>query len=141
MQLSNSYQSKHHMYFNDFLWLRITIVALVLQMIWYYSTSWVNNVGDLVLVQIFYFKITRCGWFSILGIIASNFLKIGNGWTVVEKYATIIVYVGIYFFSQFLENSRSHSNACNTLISSKKHAPIKSERAWWFYGKYVWYYS
>ena len=63
----------------------------------------------------------------MLGIIASNFLKIGNGWTVVKKYATVVVYVGIQFFPQFLENSRSHSNACNTLISSKKHAPIKSE--------------
>ena len=56
----------------------------------------------------------------MLGIIASNFLKTGNGWTVVEKYATVVVYVGIQFFPQFLENSRSHSNACNTLISSKK---------------------
>ena len=91
MQLSHSYQSKHHMYFNNSFWLRITIVALVLQLIWYYSTSWVSNIGDLELVLIFYFKITRCGWFSMLGIITSNFLKIGNGWTVVEKYATTVV--------------------------------------------------
>ena len=54
----------------------------------------------------------------MLGIIASNFLKIGNGWTIVVKYATTVVYVGTHFFQQFLENSRSHSNAYN-LISSK----------------------
>ena len=35
------------------------------------------------------------------------------------KYATIVVYVGPYFFRQFLENSRSHRNAYNNLISSK----------------------
>ena len=72
-----------------------------------------------------------CGWFC-------NFLKIGNGWTVVEKYATTVVYVGTHFAPQFPENSRSYSNACNTLISSKKHVPVKSDRDWWFYGKYVW---
>ena len=63
----------------------------------------------------------------MLGIIASNFLKIGNGWAIVVKYATTVVYVGTHFFHQFLENSRSHSNAYN-LIFSKKHAPIKWER-------------
>ena len=31
-------------------------------------------------------------------------------------------------FPQFLENSRSYSNAYNNLFSSKKHAPIKWER-------------
>ena len=60
----------------------------------------------------------------MLGIIASNFLKIENGWAMVIKYATAVVYVGAPFFLQSLENSRSHSNAYN-LISSKKHAPIK----------------
>ena len=115
---SHSYQSKHHMSFNGFLWLRITIVALVLQLIWYYSTSWVSNIGDLVLVLIFWFRIIKCGWFSILGIIASNFLKMGNGWAIVVNYTTILVYVGTHFFLQFLENSRSHSNVYN-LISSK----------------------
>ena len=65
----------------------------------------------------------------MLGIDASNIQKIVNGWSVVEKYATTVVYVGTHFFPQFLENSRSHSNAWDTLISSKKHAPIKSERA------------
>ena len=64
----------------------------------------------------------------MLGIIASNFLKIGNGWTVVKKYATTVVYVRTHFFPQFLEKSRCHVNACNTLISSKTYAPIKSER-------------
>ena len=54
----------------------------------------------------------------MLGIIASNFLKIGNGWAIVAKYATTVVYVGTHFFQQFLENSGSHSNAYN-LISSK----------------------
>ena len=34
----------------------------------------------------------------MLGIIASNFLKIGNGWTIVEKYATTVVDVGTHFF-------------------------------------------
>ena len=55
----------------------------------------------------------------MLGIIASNFLKIGNNWTIIEKYATTVVYVGTHFFPQFLENSRSHRNACNILIFSK----------------------
>ena len=64
----------------------------------------------------------------MLGIILSNFLQIGNGWDGVEKYAPTVVYVGTYIFSYFSENSRSHGNACNTLISSKKHAPIKWER-------------
>ena len=97
-RLSHSYQSKHYMCFYDFLWLRITIVALVLQLIWYYSTSWVSNIGDLVLVLIFWFRIIKCGWFFMLGIIASNFLKIGNGWAIVVKYATTVVYVGTHFF-------------------------------------------
>ena len=56
----------------------------------------------------------------LLGIITSNFLKIRNGWIIVEKYATILEYVVTYFFPQFLENSRPHFNECNTLISSKK---------------------
>ena len=34
----------------------------------------------------------------MLGIVASNFLKIGNGWIVGEKYATTVVYVEIHFF-------------------------------------------
>ena len=139
-RLFHGYQWKHHMCFYDFLWLRITIVALVLQLIWYYSTSWVSNIGDLVLVLIFWFRIIKCGWFFMLGIIASNFLKIGNGWAIVVKYATTVVYVGTHVFPQFLENSRSHSNAYNNLISSKEHALIKWERDWWFYGKYVWCY-
>ena len=112
----------------------------MLQLIWYYSTSWVSNIGDLVLVLIFWFRIIKRGWFFMLGIIASNFLKIENGWAMVIKYATAVVYVGTPFFPQSLENSRSHSNAYN-LISSKKHAPIKWERNWWFYGKYAWYYQ
>ena len=76
----------------------------------------------------------------MLGIIPSNFLKIRNGWAIVVKYAATVVYVGTHFFSQFLENSRSQSNAYN-LISSKKNAAIKWERDWWFYGKYAWYYQ
>ena len=56
------------------------------------------------------------------------FLKIGNSWAIVVKYATTVVYVGTHFFPQFLENSRSHSNAYNNVISSEKHAPIKWER-------------
>ena len=76
----------------------------------------------------------------MLGIITSNFLKLGNGWAIVIKYATTIVYVGAHSFPQFLENSRSHNNAYN-LISSKKHAPVKWESDWWFHGKYAWYYQ
>ena len=64
----------------------------------------------------------------MLGIIASNFLKIENGWAIVQKYAPTAVFVGAHFFSKFLENFKSHSNACSTLISSKKHAPIKYEK-------------
>ena len=129
-----------YVFLQFFLWLRITIIALVLQLIWYCSTSWVSNIGDLVLVLIFLFKIIKFQWFRILRIIGSNFLKIGNGWTEVKKYATYVVYVGTHFFPQFLENSKSHSNVCNTLYSSKKYAPIKSERDWWFYRKYDWHY-
>ena len=70
-----SYQSKQRTCFYDFLRHRITIVALVLHLIWYYSTSWVSNIGDLVLVLIFWSRIMKCGWLSILWIIASNFLK------------------------------------------------------------------
>ena len=66
----------------------------------------------------------------MLGIIASNFLKTGNGWAIVEKDAPAVVFVGAHFFPQFLENFRSHSNACSTLIFSKKHAPIKFEKDW-----------
>ena len=29
------------------------IIALVFQLIWYYSISWVSNIGDLLLVLIF----------------------------------------------------------------------------------------
>ena len=47
----------------------------------------------IVLVLIFWFRIIKCGWFCVLGIIARNFLKIGNGWAIVEKYATTVVYV------------------------------------------------
>ena len=61
----------------------------------------------------------------MVGIIASNFLKIGNGWTIVVKYATTVVYVGTHFIARFLENSKVHSNAYNNLIPSKNHAPIK----------------
>ena len=120
-----------------FLWLRITIVALVLQLIWYYSTSWVNNIGDLVLVLSFWFRIIKSGWFFMLGIITSNFLNIGNAWGIVVKYAATVVYVETHFFPQFLENSRSHS--AYNLTSSKKYAPLKWERNWWFCGKYTWY--
>ena len=62
----------------------------------------------------------------MLGITKSNFLKIGSGWTIVENFAKAVVYIGTHFFPQIQENSRSHSNACNTLVSSKKpHTNIK----------------
>ena len=38
----------------------------------------------------------------------------------VVKYAATVVYLRNHFFPQFPENSRSHSNAYNNLISSKK---------------------
>ena len=123
-----------------FLWLRITTVLLVLQLIWYYSTSWVSNIIDLVLILIFWFRIIKFGWLFMLGIMASNFLKIGNGWAIAIQYATTVVYIGTHAFLQSIENSRSHSNAYN-LISSKKHASIKWKRDWWFYGKCAWYYQ
>ena len=87
----------------------------MLHLIWYCSTSWVSNIGDLVLLLIFWLRIIMCGW---LWVITSNFLKIKNGWAVVVKYATTVVYVGTHCFPQFLENSRSHSNAYNNVISS-----------------------
>ena len=134
-RLSHSYQTKHQMLSYDFFFLkiRITIIVLVLQLIWYYSTSWVSNTGDLVLVLIFKCRILKCGWFRMLGIIASNFLKIGNGWAIVEKYAQTLALIGTHFFPWFLENFRSHSNASSTLIFSKKkytHAPIEFEKDW-----------
>ena len=43
-----------------------------------------------------------------------------NSWSVVEKYATTVVYVGTHLFPQFLEKSGPPNNACNTLHSSKK---------------------
>ena len=39
----------------------------------------------------------------MLGIIASNFLKIENGWATAEKYAQIVVFIGAHFFPQFLD--------------------------------------
>ena len=105
-----------------------------------YITRWLSNISDLVLVLSFGFRMIKCGRFFMLGFIASNFQKIGNGWTIIVKYATTAVYVGTHFFPQFLENSRSHSNAFKDLISSKKHAPIKWESDWCFCWKYVWYY-
>ena len=113
-----------------FLWLRITIIVLLLQLIWHYSTSWVSNIGDLVLVLIFKFRILECEWFWMLWIIASNFPKTKNGWAIVEKDALAVVFVGAHLFPQFLENYRPHSNACSTLISLKKLAPIKFEKDW-----------
>ena len=106
-RLSHSYQQSTIFIFAIFLRLRIGIVVLVLQLIWYYSTSWVSNVGDIVLVLIFLFRIIKCGGFFILGIIKSIFLKIGNGWSIVVRYVTNVVCVGTHFFPQFLENSRS----------------------------------
>ena len=105
--------------FTGFFVTQDTIAALVLQLVWYCSTSWVSNICDLVLVLIFWFRIIKCGWFFMLGIIASNFLIIWNGWAIVVKYATTVVYIETHFFPQFLENSRSQNNACNNVISSK----------------------
>ena len=96
--------------------------------------------ADLVLVLIFWFRFIKCAWFYMLGIIASNFLKTVSSWTVTEECDTAVVYVGNHLFPQFLENSESHSNAYETLIFLKKHAPLKLERDWLFYGKSVWYY-
>ena len=67
------------------------MAALVSQLIWYYSTNWISNISDLVLVVIFWFKIIKCAWFCMLGIIASNFLKIEYGWTVVDKCTITVV--------------------------------------------------
>ena len=106
--------------FYNFLELRITKVALVLQLIWYYRTSWVSNIGDLVLVLIFWFRIIKREWFFMLGIIASNLLKITNAWVIVVKYATTVVYVGPHFFPQILEKSRSHSNAWHAQLNGKR---------------------
>ena len=47
----------------------------------------------------------------------------GNGWAIVVKYVTNVVYVGTHYFPQFPENSRSHSNVYN-LFSSKNQALI-----------------
>ena len=60
----------------------------------------------------------------MLWIIPSNFLKIGNGWAIVEKYAPTVVLVEAHFFPQFLENFRFHSNATSTLIFLEKKTRI-----------------
>ena len=65
-RLSHSSQSKQHTCFYDFLWLRITIVALMLQLIWYYRISWVNTIDDLVLVLTFHSKLLSVGDFACL---------------------------------------------------------------------------
>ena len=39
--------------------------------------------------------------------------------SIVEKYAPTVVFVGAHYFPQFLENFRSRSNACSTLIHRK----------------------
>ena len=109
--VSRSYHSKHLVFLRFFMTQDYVIIVLVLQLIWYYSTSWVSNIGDLVWVLFFWFRIVKCWWFCMPGTIAYNFLKIWNGWTIVEKYATSVVYIGAHFFPQLLENSRSHSNA------------------------------
>ena len=67
-RLSHSYQSKHHMCFCGLLWLRIAIVALVLQLIWCYSTNWVSNIGDLLLVLIFDSELVSVGDISCWGL-------------------------------------------------------------------------
>ena len=107
---SHSYQSNHHICFNGFFVAQDYYNVLLLQLVWYYSTSLVSNIADLILVLIFWFRIIKCESFFVVGIIAGNFLKIGNGWAIVVQYATTAVYVGTHFFPQFLENSRSHSN-------------------------------
>ena len=75
---------------------------------------------DLVLVMIFWFRIIKYGWLFMPEIIASSFLRIGNGLAIVVKYATTVEYIGSQSFPQILENhSWSRSNAYNNLISSK----------------------
>ena len=37
----------------------------------------------------------------MLEIIASNFLKIVNGWAIAMKYAATVVYKGTHFFPKF----------------------------------------
>ena len=39
----------------------------------------------------------------MLGIIASNFLKIANGPVLVKKYAITEIYAGTHFFPHYLE--------------------------------------
>ena len=41
------------------------------------------------------------------------------GWIIVDKYAATVVCVRTYFFPQFLETSRSHSNAWHAQLNGK----------------------
>ena len=41
------------------------------------------------------------------------------GWVIVDKYAATVVCVRTYFFPQFLETSRSHSNAWHAQLNGK----------------------
>ena len=128
-RLSHSYKSKHH------IWYYYSFVAqdycncVSATVDFVFSTSWVSNIGVLVLVLFSKFIIIKCGGFWMLQVIANNFLKIGNSWAIVKKYAPNAVFVGAHFFPQFLENVRFRSYACSTFISSKKHAP-KFEKDW-----------
>ena len=45
-RLSRKYQSNHYMWFYDFFVTQDYYDALVLPLIWYYSTSWVSNIGN-----------------------------------------------------------------------------------------------
>ena len=50
---SHSYQSNHHISFNGFFVTQDYYNVLLLQLVWYYSTSLVSNIADLILVLIF----------------------------------------------------------------------------------------
>ena len=56
-----------------------------------------GDIVDLVLVLTIWFRIIKYGLFLMLGIIASNFLKIRNGWVIAVKYAKTVAYVGTHF--------------------------------------------
>lgn len=63
----------------------------------------------------------------MLEIITNNFLDIRNGWTVAEKCDTAVPYAETHLFPKFLENPRTHRNACNSLVCSKNTHPLNDK--------------
>ena len=110
--------------FTIVLWHRITIIAFVLQLIWYYNTSWVSIIGNLVLVLILWCRIIKCRWFCMLGIIVRNFLNIGNDWPILEKYTAVVKYPAGKYWSPGRPPPTSPGHPLKILFDRPGDVPI-----------------